>query len=140
MANLTRRANFSEKKATCALGAANIVYSILDSKAAAAGNDILFNLPPECLVTRAYLIVNSAANAGATFDLDLVIGAVATVLLNDASSDTVGVVKSGSLAVDSSTGANIRLTSNIALTQGEFSITVEYIEYNKGTREYNNID
>lgn len=97
----------------------------------------VINLPADCLITAAYAVVKTVANAGSTLD----IGTTATgnELADNLALTTAGAVGAVITSeVDTGTGKSIFVTPNQALTAGEFHVIVEYIEYTRNNGELTN--
>lgn len=105
----------------------------------AAGDVVtLFTLPANVDVTNAYINVVKAPTGG-TQTLKISVGStdiIAAVAVGAVS----GAFKGGTVTkANSGTGSNVTVTTGIAdLTDGEFRVVVEYVEYNKVTGELTN--
>ena len=133
--NLTRKANNSCKKSNSYFAAE------LDVKDSDVGlvsvNLLLGNLPPNAIITDAYLhrVVASNAATTATVALGTVEGGAQIM----AAADIKGTGKVGSLVGQILTGSgkplHAALTITGAQTAGKFYVVVEYLEPNKVTGE-----
>ena len=96
----------------------------------------LFSLPANSVVTNAFIVVTKGATGG-TQTLKITVGStdsVAAVAVGTAD----GVIKGGAVTkVATGTGADVTVTTGVAdLTDGEFEVVVEYIEYTRTIGEY----
>lgn len=98
------------------------------SYANTTSNYDLFNLPPNALVTDAYIVTDVAGQATLTCDLGFDGGAE---LINDADIDNTGVVKDAGIKLATGTGKLVTAKFSAAPTVGRFIAVVEYIEYTK---------
>lgn len=103
-----------------------------------ASGDVVkvFSLPANSVVVDAFIVVKAGATGG-TQTLKITVGstdAVAAVAVGTAA----GAVKGGAVTrVATGTGADVTVTSGVAdLTDGEFEVVVEYIEYTRTIGEY----
>lgn len=133
--NLTRKANNSCKKSKSYFAAE------LDVKDPDVGlvsvNLLLGNLPPNAIITDAYLHRSVASNAATTATVAL--GTVEAGAQIMAAADIKGTGKVGSLVGQILTGSGkplyAALTITGAQTAGKFYVVVEYLEPNKVTGE-----
>lgn len=133
--NLTRKANNSCKKSKSYFAAE------LDVKDTDVGlvsvNLLLGNLPPNAIITDAYLHRVVASNAATTATVAL--GTVEAGAQIMAAADIKGTGKVGSLVGQILTGSGkplyAALTITGAQTAGKFYVVVEYLEPNKVTGE-----
>lgn len=98
----------------------------------------LCNLPAGAVVKDAFIVVTTAPTGG-TQTLKITVGstdAIAAVAVGTASN----AVKGGTVTkVATGTGATVTATVGVAdLTDGEFEVVVEYVEYNRTVGEYTN--
>lgn len=147
MANVSlKSAGKHNKKVSRSASAANIKPAVLktaDGVATAgtlATGDIvtLFTLPENVDVTNAYVYVVKAPTGG-TQTLKISVGST-DIVAAVAVGTSAGVYKGGTVTkANSGTGSNVTVTTGIAdLTDGEFRVVVEYVEYNKVTGELTN--
>lgn len=135
-----------DRKVSRSASAANINPAVLttaDGVATAgtlATGDVvtLFTLPENADVTNAYIYVVKAPTGG-TQTLKISVGST-DIVAAVAVGTSAGVFKGGSVTrANSGTGSDVTVTTGIAnLTDGEFRIVVEYVEYNKVTGELTN--
>ena len=135
-----------DRKVSRSASAANINPAVLTTAAgvATAGTlatgDVvtLFTLPENADVTNAYIYVAKAPTGG-TQTLKISVGST-DIVAAVAVGTSAGVFKGGAVTkANSGTGSNVTVTTGIAnLTDGEFRIVVEYVEYNKVTGELTN--
>lgn len=134
-ANLTRKANNSCKKSKSYFAAE------LDVKDPDVGlvsvNLLLGNLPPNAIITDAYLHRVVASNAATTATVALGTAEAGAQIM--AAADIKGTGKVGSLVSQILTGSGkplyAALTITGAQTAGKFYVVVEYLEPNKVTGE-----
>jgi len=133
--NLTRKANNSCKKST------SYFATELDVKDPDIGlvsvNLLLGNLPPNAIITNAYLHRVVASNAATTATVALGTAEAGAQIM--AAADIKGTGKVGSLVGQILTGSGkplyAALTITGAQTAGKFYVVVEYLEPNKVTGE-----
>lgn len=120
-------AKFRQKRGV-SVGVYDLGYADL-----ATDGTIVAALPAGSIITKVVLIEKTAANAGATFDLN--VGSTAIVnegALDSSNSATV-------ILADLATGGNLVIKNGAtASSAGTFRFIVEYVEYNKTTGEYTN--
>ncbi len=120
-------AKFRQKRGV-SVGVYDLGYADL-----ATDGTIVAALPAGSIITKVVLIEKTAANAGATFDLN--VGSTAIVnegALDSSNSATV-------ILADLTTGGNLVIKNGAtASSAGTFRFIVEYVEYNKTTGEYTN--
>ena len=132
MATLDKtRLRSAAKKKVRAVAAVELYYSDFN----ATDTLQVFKLPENCLITAAYTVVKTAANASSTLSIgstpsgtDLATG----VSLTATGGGGGAVITS---EVDTGTGTSIYVTPNQALTAGRFYVIVEYIEYTRNNGE-----
>lgn len=133
--NLTRKANNSCKKSKSCFA------TELDVKDSDVGlvsaNLLLGNLPPNAIITDAYLHRVVASNAATTATVALGTAEAGAQIM--AAADIKGTGKVGSLVGQILTGSGkplyAALTITGAQTAGKFYVVVEYLEPNKVTGE-----
>ena len=136
MTDLRRSGTLNQKKGIC-VAAAELDFATLT---AVTGSHELFNLPPEAVITNAYVHVMTASDA-ATSNTGIIGTAVdGTQVLSAANLKTAG--KQGTFTGQSltTTGKTVYFKQTVvgAATVGKFLVVVEYLEYNKTTGEYTN--
>ncbi len=147
MANVNlKNAGKHDRKVSRSASAANINPAVLttaDGVATAgtlATGDVvtLFTLPENADVTNAYIYVVKATTGG-TQTLKISVGST-DIVAAVAVGTSAGVFKGGSVTkANSGTGSDVTVTTGIAaLTDGEFRVVVEYVEYSKVTGELTN--
>lgn len=146
MANVSYKLPKSGKKvsrsaSTATFKPADITVSAgVDVDGTLAVGDVvtLLSLPENVDVTNAYIHVVTAPTDG-TQTLQISLGS--TNLISAIAVGTVsGAFKGGTVTkANSGTGADVTVTTGVgALTDGEFRIVVEYVEYTKVTGELTN--
>ena len=105
-----------------------------------ASGDVVtvFSLPADAIVTNALIVVKTGATTG-TQTMKITVGStdvIAAVAVGTADN----AVKGGTVTrAATGTGADVTVTTGVgALTDGEFEIVVEYVEYVRTTGEYTN--
>lgn len=133
--NLTRKANNSCKKSKSYFAAELVVKD--PDVGLVSVNLLLGNLPPNAIITDAYLHRVVASNAATTATVAL--GTVEAGAQIMAAADIKGTGKVGSLVGQILTGSGkplyAALTITGAQTAGKFYVVVEYLEPNKVTGE-----
>lgn len=138
MTDLKRTSSYYQKKSIC-VAAATLVADA-DGIGNASGNFELANLPPEAIITNAYLHTETASDAATSAALTLGTASGGAQILTGGNMKTLG--KTGTFVGQSLTGtgkvlwANVTLTGAATLGVGEFHVVVEYLEYTKTTGEY----
>lgn len=148
MTDLTRKGNFAEKK-TYSVSAARIKHGDVADTA----SQELFNLPANCLITNAYVLVKTVGQATLTVDFgfdggnelgnDLNINgatgaisvpfSVLALTLTEGAPNTLGSgTVSKSPLIDTGTGKTVTAKFSADPTAGDFVFIVEYIEYDLG--------
>lgn len=137
----TRYGEFAQKKVVSVF-AADIKFGSEDENIAlTTGNYLLAKLPPEAIITDAYVHVITASDA-----VTSAVGALGTTeggteILSAADLATAG--KQGTFTGQSLTGTGVdvylRATITGAATEGEFVAVIEYLEYEKNTGEYTQV-
>lgn len=133
--NLTRKANNSCKKSKSYFAAE---LDVKDSDVGlVSANLLLGNLPPNAIITDAYLHRVVASNAATTATVALGTAEAGAQIM--AAADIKGIGKVGSLVGQILTGSGkplyAALTITGAQTAGKFYVVVEYLEPNKVTGE-----
>ena len=138
----TRFAEFMQKKGIC-LFAATVKEGTADENiAAATGNYLMAKLPPEAVITNAYVHVVTASDAATSASMKLGTAEGGSEILSAANLKTLG--KQGTFTGQSLTGTGVDLYVGVTVTGaatavGEYIIVVEYVEYEKNTGEYTEI-
>lgn len=133
--NLTRKANNSSKKSK------SYFATEIDVKDADVGlvsvNLLLGNLPPNAIITDAYVHRVTASNAATTATVALGTTEAGAQIM--AAADIKGVGKVGTLVGQILTGSGKPLYAALVITgaqtAGKFIVVVEYLEPNKVTGE-----
>lgn len=128
-----------QKKGICVF-AANLMEG-LDSYEATAGNHLLGNLPPDSIITDAYIHVLTASDATAATG-KLGTTSNGTQILGSSNLKTLG--KQGTFAGQTSTGSGTEVWLGTTATgtptnTGSYVVVVEYLEYTKNTGEYTQV-
>jgi hypothetical protein len=100
------------------------------------GNYFVLKLPPDAIITDAYMHTLSASTAGAV-RVGTAEGGSEIMTAGDA-----GVLgKTGTFTGQSSTGTGVEVyvVTAAAATAGDFIVTIEYLEYTKNTGEYTRV-
>lgn len=135
--DLTRRPDFNEKK-TLSIQAVPIKYTDISDATAHK----LFTLPPNCLVTQAYVLTKTPGQALLTADLGFT-----EVNGNDLGDDLdvngpAGKVDANMstfyMGVDTGTGRTVAITFSAKPTAGEWVVVVQFVEYTLGNGQLTN--
>ena len=107
-----------------------------------SGNHQLAEIPPNCLITNAYVFVKTASDAATSNVLTLGTASGGTQILSAANLKTAG--KQGTFTGLSNTSAGVTLWLGVTVTGaqtavGEYIVVVEYLEYTKDNGEYTTI-
>ena len=130
MADLRREGKFNQKKSVSVAAATLTGGSLI--KAAEAYK--LFDLPEDAVIINTKLYVRVAGDALATMNIGFD-GGTGSELGSAIALDSIGVAN-GTANVVTGSGKTVIVTPSTAITRGEFTVIVEYIEYNKTTGEY----
>lgn len=139
----TRENDFMQKKGVC-LFAGEVNEGTEDAQIPAGTSEDyqLANLPPEAVITDAFVHVVTASDAATS--------AVATLGTTEGGSEIASAIdlatvgEQGTFTGQSATGSGVPLWLGVTYTGaatnvGEYIVVVEYIEYNKNTGEYTKI-
>ena len=98
----------------------------------------VFNLPGNCAVTNAFIVVKTGATGG-TQTMKITVGST-DVIAAVAVGTAANAIKGGTVTkVATGTGAAVSVTTGVAaLTDGEFEVVVEYVEFGRTVGEYTN--
>lgn len=132
MTDLTRMKKYAEKK-TVSVSAARIKHG----EVADTAQQDLFNLPPNAIITHAYVDVKAVGQALLTVDFGFDGG---NELGNDLDiNGPVGVV-GGELTTALATGTGKKVTAKFSAdpSAGDFVFVVQYIEYDLGNGQLTN--
>lgn len=103
-----------------------------------ASGDVVkvFTLPANSVVVDAFILVKTGATGG-TQTLKITVGSTDTIAAV-AVGTAANAIKGGTVTkVPTGTGADVSVTSGVAdLTDGEFEVVVEYVEYTRTVGEY----
>lgn len=135
--SLTRNKQYAQKKAVSVFSA-NLVEGEGDFDSS-ANNWLLGHLPPDAIITNAYVHVISASDAATSKTLKLGTAEGGGQILTAANAKTAG--KQGTFAGQSLTGTGkaiyLNATASGAVTDvGEYQVVIEYLEKDKNTGEY----
>jgi hypothetical protein len=148
MANLnySRALKFNEKRITSVFSAELNESATPDAKNGTIGvasqNYLLGVLPPNAIVTNAYVFVKTAANAATSSAATLGTAEAGSQLASAINLKTLGKQGTFTGALDTGTGAQIFLgitNTGAANPVGKYVVVVEYLEYTKGVGELTNI-
>ena len=139
MTDLTRTKELMQKKGVCIFAGVIAEGTENGDITAATGNHLLGNLPPDAVITDAYIHVVTASDAATTAVGVLGTASAGTEILSAADLKTAG--KEGTFAGQSltDTGVEVWLGTTItgaATAVGEYLVVVEYLEFEKNTGEY----
>lgn len=129
MTNRTNVRDFAQKK-SYSVSAATLQVGDFDGTNAVE----VFNLPEKALVTNVFTVAEIAGQTGLTLKVD--VGATAVIAAGDV--DTAGDIAEAGTNVLTGTGKAVKVTPSAAVTSGEFTVIVEYIEYTLGTGHLTN--
>lgn len=137
----TRYGEMAQKKVSSVF-AAELSFGTADENVAlATGHYLVAKLPPEAVITNAYVHVVTASDAATSAVATLGTAEAGTQILSAANLKTAG--KQGTFTGQSltTTGVDVYLgiTLTGAATVGKFLVVIEYLEYSKNTGEYTQI-
>lgn len=140
--DMTRENNFHQKKGVC-LFASKVVEGEEDYNiASGSGNFLLANIPPDALITNAFIQVVTASDAATSNVATLGTTEGGSEILSAADLTSTGDEGTFTGHSLTTTGKPVYLgitTTGAATDVGEYIIVVEYIEYTKNTGEYTTI-
>lgn len=141
--NMLREDRFMQKKSECFF-AAEVVEGVesYEIDGTQSGNFKLSNIPPNSLITNAYIHVEAVSDAATTNVATLGTTEGGTEILSAADLKTLG--EQGTFTGQSltTTGKPLFLGTTVtgaATNVGKYIVVVEYIEYRKNTGEYTKI-
>jgi len=138
----TREANFAQKKGVCLVAAEIVEGTESYEIPAATGNFLLANIPPDAIITNAYIQVKTAADAATSATAKLGTAEGGTEVLSAANLKTLGKQGTFTGHVETGTGAELYLgltVTGAATNVANYVVVVEYVEYRKNTGEYTRI-
>lgn len=139
MTDITRETNLMQKKSTCYF-AGPLKEGTEDGDLAVTSDDYLLGyLPPDSIVTDAYVHVETASDAATSAAATLGTASAGTEILSAADLKATG--EQGTFTGQSLTGSGVPVWLGVAIVGaatavGEYVVVVEYLEYNKTTGEY----
>jgi hypothetical protein len=141
--NMLREDRFMQKKSNCFF-AGEVVEGTesYEIDGTASGNFKLANLPPNAVVTDAYIHVEAASDAATTNVATLGTTEGGSELLSAANLKTTGVQGAFTGQFLTGTGKPLFLGTTVtgaATNVGKYIVVVEYLEYRKNTGEYTKI-
>ena len=107
------------------------------------GNFLLGNLPPNCVITNAYIHVKAASDAVTSSTGKLGTAEAGSEILSAANLKTAGKVGTftGQSLTDTGVGVYLAITKvgGDGTAVGEMVVVVEYLEYSKNNGEYTTV-
>ncbi len=146
MADLTRLLDGFQKKTKCIFSVLLVEGTDTDQGEIVTGdsNHLLALLPPNALITEAYIAVEVVGDDTTTQVGSLGSASGGAQILSAADLQTLG--KEGTFVAGVNTGTGMELWFNAAngtddsTNVGKYRVFVEYIEYEKNTGEYTNFN
>jgi len=141
--NMTREDRLMQKKSECFFAAELVEGTESYNIGVVSANYLLANIPPNSIITNAYIHVETVSDAATTN--------VATLGTTEGGSEIVSagdlktaVGKTGTFTGQSLTGTGKGLYLGLTVTGaatavGEYIVVVEYMEYRKNTGEYTKV-
>jgi len=136
---MIREGIFAQKKSECFFAGEVVEGSESFEIPAASGNYRLANIPPDAIITNAYIHVETASDAATSNTAKLGTAEAGAQILSAANLKTLG--KQGTF-----TGQSLTLTGKelflgvtvvgAATAVGKYHVVVEYLEFKKNTGEY----
>ncbi len=105
----------------------------------ATGNELIAVLPPNSIITNAYLFTKTASNAATSAAFVLGTTEGGTEIMSAGNAKTLGKTGTFTGMSDTGTGKNVYLGRTItgaATAVGKYVVVIEYLEYQKTTGEY----
>jgi len=142
MTDLRREKRFFQKKQECFFAGEANEGTENGEFPAVNGNHQLANLPPDAIITNAYIHVETASDAAISAVATLGTTSGGTEILSAADLTTVG--EQGTFTGQSLTGTGVTLWLGLAYVGaatnvGKYKVVVEYLEYRKNTGDYTQI-
>jgi hypothetical protein len=140
--DMTRESTASQKKSLSIMATEIAEGAESYEIPAESGNYLLANIPPDAIVTNAYIQVEVASNATTSAVAKLGNVEAGSQVLSAANLKTVG--KQGTFTGHVTTGSGTGLFLGVTITgtataAAKFVVVVEYLEYTKLTGEYTRI-
>ena len=137
--NLTRAKRFAQKKSECFFAASVTEGTGKGEVPASTANYLIGNLPPDSIITNAYIMVLTASDAATSLTAKIGTAEAGTEVLSAATLKTLG--KRGTFTGFSTTSSGVELYLTLtyvgaATAVGDYVVVVEYLEYDKNTGEY----
>ena len=142
MADLTRTNELMQKKSICVFSGTIAEGTDNGDIAAATGNHLLGNLPPDAVILDASIHVQTASDAATTAVGTLGTASAGTEILGAADLKAAG--KQGTFAGQLLTDTGVEVWLGTILTGaatavGKYLVIVEYLEFTKNTGEYTSV-
>ena len=144
MTDLTRKNNYMQKKGFC-IFAGSVEEGTEDNQVSAINGDhLLGNLPPDAIITNAYMHVVAVSDAGTSLTGKLGTASAGGEILT-AANLKAAVGKVGTFAGQTLTGSGVPIWLSLtyvgtaATNIGKYIVVVEYLEYTKNTGELTKI-
>lgn len=142
MTDLRREKRFFQKKSECFFAGEVNEGTENGEIAAANGNHQLVNLPPDAIITDAYIHVETASDAVTSATATLGTASGGTEILSAGDLKTTG--DSGTFTGQSLTDSGVTVWLGLtyvgaATNVGKYKVVVEYLEYRKNNGDYTQI-
>ena len=140
--DMTREDNFAQKKGVCVFAADVTEGTESYEIPAATGNYLLANIPPDAIITNAYVQVKTASDAATSMTAKIGTAEAGSQVLSAANLKTLGKQGTFTGHVETGTGAGLYLGLTLvgaATNVANYVVVVEYLEYTKNTGEYTRI-
>ena len=139
MTDLRREGTFAQKKVECFFAAELNEGTEAYELAAGNGNHELVNLPPNCIITDAYVHVKTASDAATSATITLGTASGGSQIMS--AGDLTATGDEGTFAGQSDTGSGVTVFLGVTkvgaeTAVGKFVIVIEYMEYTKNSGEY----
>jgi hypothetical protein len=139
--DLTRYNEYMQKKGVCVFAGVVEEGTQKGQIEKDPGNHLLANLPPNAIITDAYVHVITASNA-TTYGVTLGTASGGAQILSAANGKTAG--KQGTFAGQVFTDTGVELWLNVTRTgtgavDAKYVVVVEYLEFDKNTGEYTKV-
>lgn len=142
MADLRREKRFFQKKQECFFAGEVNEGTENGEIAAASDNHQLVNLPPDAIITDAYIHVETASDAATSAVATLGTASGGSQILSAGDLTTTG--DQGTFTGQSLTGSGVTVWLGLTYTGaatnvGKYKVVIEYLEYRKNTGDYTQI-
>ena len=138
----TRAGDFAQKKGVSLLAAEVVEGTESFAIPAVTGNYLIANIPPDAIITGAFVQVKTASDAATSSTVKLGTAEGGSEVLSAANLKTLGKQGTFTGHVETGSGAELYLgltVTGAATNVANYVVVVEYVEYRKNTGELTRI-